>query len=213
MKYLFLLIMMIGLMSCDAVFSESTELETAGPEQLLLEINDQRRFISTDEVADMLINQDPSLLLVDVRSEADFDGFALPQSINVPLENLLSDAAQEELECDKYRIVFYSFDDIHADQAWVLQRRKGCKNLYVLKGGLNEWTRTIIQPEAPAETAGSEAWELYDFRVAARKYFTGGATELETLPYLPPIYKTTPPPKEVTLKPKKVVVEEEEEGC
>lgn len=212
MKHLPALILVVALAGCDAMLTESADRTPPDPQQLLLEINDQRRFINTDQVADLLINQDPSLLLVDVRDEAAFDAFSLPQSINIPLETLLDEAAQELIECEKYRIVFYSYDDIHADQAWVLQRKQGCRNLYVLQGGLNEWTRTIIQPEAPPQTAGSEAWELYDFRIAARKYFTGGASELETLPYLPPIYKTAQPAKSVTLKPKKVV-EEEEEGC
>jgi rhodanese-related sulfurtransferase len=212
MKNLFFALLVLFLAACDAVPTGSEDNGPVDPQQLLLEINDQRRFITTDQVADLLVNQDPSLLLIDVREAAAFEEFSLPQSINIPLENLLDPEAQEQIECGKYRIVFYSYDDIHADQAWILQRNQGCKNLYVLKGGLNEWTQTIIQPEAPPQTAGSDAWDLYDFRIAARKYFTGGATELETLPYLPPIYKTQQPPKAIQLQPKKVV-EEEEEGC
>jgi len=213
MKSIPFFIIILLLASCDAMLTEPKQSGPVNPEQLLLEINDQRRFINTDQVADLLINQDPTILLVDVRDEVAYQGFALPQSINIPLASLLNTEIQKQIECDKYTIVFYSNDDIHADQAWVLQRNQGCQNIYVLKGGLNEWTQTIIQPEEPTQTAGSEAWALYDFRVAARKYFTGGASELEALPYLPPIYKNTQPVKSITLKPKKVVVEEEEEGC
>lgn len=197
--------------ACDAVPTDNELNGPVDPHQLLLEINDQRRFISTDQIADLLINQDPSLLLIDVREPVAFQDFALPQSVNIPLESLLSAEAQSLIECGKYMIVFYSYDDIHADQAWILQRNRGCQNMFVLKGGLNEWTKTIIQPEEPLQTAGSESWELYDFRMAARKYFTGGAVELEALPYLPPVLQKQSV-KSITLQPKKVV-KEEEEGC
>ena len=209
-----ILILLIFTTACDAIRPDAENSEQPDPRQLLLEINDSRRFISTDQLADQLINKDPSLLLVDVRDPEAFNRFALPKAVNIPLKNLLTENAQTQLECGKYTIVFYSNDDIYADQAWVLQREKGCQQIHVLKGGLNEWTKTIIQPEEPLQTADSEEWDLFRFRTAARKYFTGGATELEQLPYLPPIYKTARPAPLKTIVPKKKeVVEEEEEGC
>lgn len=205
---LFSIILLLG--SCDAVPTDLGKPKPPRPRQLLLEINDQGRFMSTDQLADLLINQDPSLLLVDVRPQTDFQQFSLPQAVNVPLENLLDESAQLQIDCEKYMIVFYSHEDIYADQAWILKRRQSCQNMYVLKGGLNEWAQTIIQSEEPLQTASSEEWERYYFRMAARKYFTGGAGELEALPYLPPTYKSAPV-KSVILKPKKG--KEEEEGC
>ena len=77
------------------------------------------------------------------------------------MSNLLTENAQTQLECGKYTIVFYSNDDIYADQAWALQREKGCQQIHVLKGGLNEWTKTIIQPEEPLQMADSQEWGLF----------------------------------------------------
>ena len=77
----------------------------------------------------------------------------------------------------------------------------------MLKGGLNGWIENILQPKEPSETASSEELELYQFRLAARNYFTGLSTELKLEPYLLPIKKKSPP------KVVKKKVEEEEERC
>ncbi len=71
-------------------------------------------------------------------------------------------------------VVLYSNSDLHAEQAWILASRMGFENLYVLKGGLNQWFKDIMQPTAPAETASSEEFDLYSFRKAARQHFGGG---------------------------------------
>ncbi len=182
------------------------------PNQLLLDIADHRRFLSTDKVADLLINKDPSFKLVDVRSPEAFKTFALPRAINLPLNNTFLEKAQQ-LDCEKYSYIFYSNDDIYAEQAWMLNRRVGCQSAYVMKGGLNHWVETIMQPTAPPATASSKELDLYQFRKAASRYFAGGSREMKPEPF----YQSTPqkaPKKVVKLSPKKVKKEvEEEEGC
>ena len=38
-----------------------------------LELTNNERYIEIDQVADLMINKDPSLLLIDVRDHSDFD--------------------------------------------------------------------------------------------------------------------------------------------
>ena len=45
-----------------------------------------------------------------------------------------------------------------------------------MKGGLNSWFETIIQPTAPGETASELEREQYQFRKGASIYFSGGQT-------------------------------------
>ena len=59
-------------------------------EQLLEEVKNGTQFISTDEVADLIISKDPSLQLIDVRSAAEYEKFNLPNSINIPLVDILN---------------------------------------------------------------------------------------------------------------------------
>ena len=189
---------------------------TGDRDTLLTELSEQRRFISTDELADKLIQQDPSYLLVDVRSAEEFKAYSLPEAINIPLVNLLAPEEQERLNCEDYYIVFYANGTVLAEKAWVINRRLGCTNSGVLKGGLNEWTATILNPVEPPATASSQEWELYSRRKAANLYFSGGSKSLEAEPYFEPVKAPTPTAekKSVPVQPKKVeVVEEEEEGC
>ena len=191
--------------------------QPVSPESLLTEMIEQRRFASADQLADWIIQKDPSLLLVDVRSPEAFGKFALPGAINIPLAELTNPEQQAQLDCEKYLPVFYANGTVLAEKAWVINRRLGCKNGLVLKGGLNEWTATILDPAEPPPTASSEAFELYQFRKAASLYFAGGSKSLEAEPYYEaPKATAAPKPtaakKTVPVKPKKVE-EEEEEGC
>lgn len=210
MNYLSINFFFIGflvLSGCQGNQSEQSK-KFNNPHQLLLELADDRRFISTDVVADRIINDDPSLRLVDVRPAEDFQYFSLPNAINIPLKNTFVESSKDYLNFEKYTYIFYSNDDILAEQAWILNRRLGCSDCYIMKGGLNKWVETIMNPLEPPATASSEAQEQYRFRLAASRYFAGGSREISPEPfYAAP--KTTSK-KAVKLSTKE---EEEDEGC
>jgi rhodanese-related sulfurtransferase len=173
------------------------------PELFVKNAISSERYISTDQLADKIINQDPSILLIDMRSEKEFNEFSLPNAINIPLKNLLDDDYIGYIDQDIYDVILFSNDSFYADQAWMLGNRLGFKNLYVLKGGLNEWFNTIINPKYPDETMPREAFKLYDFRKAAGMYFGVGAPKTEK--------KAAPTKKVITVKKKKKRVAEG--GC
>lgn len=201
-------IIVLSLFSCQSAVKESAVNK---PDAILLELTEEARFLSVDEVADRIINQDPALRLVDVRGPEQFRVFTLPAAKNIPLENILESEADEFLDCDRYDIVFFSNGSIHAEQAWMLRRRMGCERLYVLKGGLNDWAAKILSPQEPGPAAAADEIALFQFRKGACQYFIGASTELEPEPYVQPVVNR-PAPKTIPLKPKKKVVEEEE-GC
>lgn len=144
-------------------------------EELLNEVSEGQQFMQPDEIAQMLVSNDPSLQLIDVRSAAEFEKFSLPNAINVPLENLLSDEYTDILNQDVKLNVFYSNSSNHANQAWMITRQLGYKNNYVLEGGLNYWVETIMNPEKPAEGSPNEEFAKYDFRKGASEALGGGA--------------------------------------
>lgn len=134
------------------------------------------RYISTDLLADRIINQDPTLLLIDTRTEIEFNEYSLPNAINIPLKNLLDEDNLNYIDQDDYDAILFSNDNFFADQAWMIGNRLGFKNLYVLKGGLNEWFSTIIDPKYPDETMSQEEFEIYSFRKGAGRYFGVGVS-------------------------------------
>ena len=185
------------------------------PQHLLLSINDDTRLITTDKMAELIINEDPSLLPVDVRSKEEFEKFTIPGAVSIPLADLLAEENAFSLGTDGMMKVFFSNDDYYANQAWIIAKRHGFENIYLMQGGLNQWSETIINPVEPPPSAPQEAFDLYNLRKATSQYFIGGSEALEPEQYRAPVQPKTIVAKkniEVKPKPKKKEVEEEE-GC
>ncbi len=176
-NYLFLTLIMLVLAAGTLFLKKTPEYKQIKPETLLWDIIQPTRYVSTDQVAKMIIDKDPSLELVDVRDVNSFEKFALANAVNVPLDSLLSPVSQDYFGLPGIKVVFYSNDDIAADQAWVITRRMGYGGTYVMKGGLNQWIETIIQPKEPREDEPYTAFEQYQFRKGVQMYFTGTKVE------------------------------------
>ena len=180
-NYFFLTILMFVLAIGTLLIKKTNEPKQIEPQQLLYELVQPTRYVSTDQVARMIISNDPSLEIIDVRSAEEFQKFSLPRAINVPIDSLVNKNNLLYLGIPGTKVVFVSNDDIKADQSWMLTKRLGFKSTYVMKGGLNRWMETIIEPREPAEDAPFNAFETYSFRKGAQLYFTGAKTEnLET---------------------------------
>ncbi len=182
-KTYFFLIVLVVLLGVGALFlPEGKYTEEVSPDQLFLKINDPSRFVTTDQVARAIIEGDPTILIVDTRSSDQYEAFNLPGSVNIPLKELIDSTGIIDEKWENYLgiegmyVAFYSNGDVFADQAWVLCTRLGIRDLFVMKGGLNNWVETILKPEPPAQTAPSEEFALYDFRKGASMHFGGGGT-------------------------------------
>ncbi|WP_396601366.1 rhodanese-like domain-containing protein [Algibacter sp. R77976] len=140
-------------------------------DQLLGNIISLERYISTDQISHKIISQDPSFILIDVRDEKSYNRYTLPNAINIPLKKLLDTEFESYLNQDQYDVVFFSNDNFYADQAWSLCNRLNYSNLHVLKGGINKWFTTIINPTKPTENMPSKAFELYTTRKAASMFY------------------------------------------
>ena len=175
-NYILLTILMLVLAVGTLFLRRDDEPKQIAPEELLQEIIQPTRYVTTDQVAKMIIQGDPSLLMVDVRPEAEYAEYALPGSLNIPLEDLLNDGNLSYFGVPGVKVVFISNDDIRADQTWVLTKRLGIDGTYVMKGGLNCWMETIIDPSKPNADAPSVDHELYAFRKGAQIYFTGAGS-------------------------------------
>ena len=172
-NYIILAIIFLILAGGLFFLPERENYQQIPPEELMREVVAPTRYVTTDQVADLIIQHDPTLMLVDVRNAADYLEFSLPDAINIPLDSIMSGDYLSYLNIEDMNIVLFSDDDIRADQAWVIAKRMGIKSIYVMRGGLNRWISTIIQPVLPDETAPESAFELYNSRKGASIYFTG----------------------------------------
>lgn len=170
-RYVFLALILLILAGGLVLLPKVEKQEGIHVEQLLSRAVSPERYISTDEIAHKIIGQDPSFILVDVRDPKSFSEYSLPNAVNIPLRNLLDEEYEAYINQTQYDVIFYSNDNFFADQAWILGNRLGYQNLRVLKGGVNEWYNTIINPAVPKEQLAAEDFELYSTRKAASMFF------------------------------------------
>jgi sulfur-carrier protein adenylyltransferase/sulfurtransferase len=143
-------------------------------EELLGEVNTRTQYVTPETVADMIVKKDPSLRLIDVRSQEEYEKFSLPGSINIPLTDLLSDQYSDILNQETKMNILYSNGSLNANEAWMITRQLGYNNNYVLEGGLNYWFEVILSPQKPASTSSDEEFAKYDFRKSAGQALGGG---------------------------------------
>lgn len=143
-------------------------------DELLTEVNTKTQYVAPELVADMIIQKDPSLQLIDVRSPAEFEKYSLPGAINIPLSDLLSEEHADILNQDTKMNIMYSNSTLAANEAWMITRQLGFSNNFVLEGGLNYWFEAILNPQKPVSTSPDEEFARYDFRVSASQALGGG---------------------------------------
>ncbi len=179
-NYLFLALLMIFLAAGLLFLPERHNYQQIKPQDLMWEAVQTTRYVTVDQVANMIIEGDPTLELVDVRDIDEYEKFSLKNAVNIPFDSLLCPNYQDYLGIEDMNVIFYGNDDIKADQAWMIARRMGYQNLYVMNGGLNSWIDCIIKPQRPEETASLSEFENYEFRKGASIYFTGSKIETST---------------------------------
>ena len=159
-----------------AVPSNTTRQYKLTAQELLQEAVSYEPYVHPDNIADMLVQQDPSLQLIDVRTPDEYDKFSLPGAVNIPLSEILSDKYVDFLDQDFKTNVFYSNGTLKANEAWMITRQLGYENNYVLQGGLNYWAETIMNPIPPSSTSPDEEIAKYNFRKGASMAL-GGAVD------------------------------------
>ena len=169
---------MIGLAAGLLVLPEKENYVQIAPEDLMWEAVQPTKYFTVDQVATMIIDNDPTLELIDVRCVKDYDAFSIKNAINIPLDSLLSPNYEGYLGIEDMNVVFYANDNIKADQAWIIGRRMGFNSLYIMEGGLNSWIDCIINPQEPDASQPLTAFEQYEFRKGASIYFTGSQLEM-----------------------------------
>jgi sulfur-carrier protein adenylyltransferase/sulfurtransferase len=174
LKLLAIVIIPLGIILA-AVPADKTKHFRLSAAELLQEAGTGAQFISPDVIADMLVQKDPSLQLIDVRTPEEFEAFSLPGAINIPLSNLLADENTDILNQDARMNVFYSNGSVTANEAWMLTRQLGYKNNFVMEGGLNYWFGNILSAQAPSQTNPNEEFAKYDFRKSAAAALGGGS--------------------------------------
>lgn len=177
---------------------------TLSPREITSSVINRSDHITAEELAALIIDKNPDLLLVDLRPAEEYNQFHIEGAVNIPFSQLFEEESLDMLSPD-YTIVLYSNGGTHSAQAWVLLKQMGI-DCYTLLGGLNYWAEAIMNPQPPDDLAADSEILQYQFRKSASGYFnTGGVTvEQDTKE------ATTPAAPKKTIKRKK---KGGDEGC
>jgi len=143
-------------------------------EELLQEIKLGTYNIGPDQLTEIIVNKDPSYMLIDLRPASEYEKFSLPGAINIPFDSLFTENWIMYIDQDLRKNIFFTNGGTLSSTALVLSRQKGFKNNFVLAGGLNRWFETVLNAKPPANSVDTEALKIYQRRLAAQQYFKGG---------------------------------------
>lgn len=172
-KYTILAILLIVLALGLVILPRTNEQKETNPKVLLSAIAEKSRYLTVDQVTHRIIENDPTLLLIDLRTADQFKTFALPGSLNITTDSLLSQANLELFSQPGKDKVLYANADLTSEKAWLLCTRFSLNRIYIMKGGMNEWFNTIVKEKAVSGTPSSADLDLLSFRKAARQFFIG----------------------------------------
>ena len=137
----------------------------------LVEKTAQEKLFTVDEVARFVNNEDSTIQIIDVRSEEEFMVCNIPGSVNIPIEKLTESGLENMVTSKNVRTIFYSNDDLLASMALTIATGMGNDNVFVMKGGLNEWFQTVMLSEYSGETITARENALFENRFKARTAF------------------------------------------
>ena len=129
-------------------------------------------YFSVDQVARFVNSEDSTVLLIDVRSPEEFKKLNIPGAINIPLADLSNPLWDGYLNQKETKNIFYGNGNQAANFAWTIATGLGYENNFVMKGGLNEWFKTVMLSEFSGEKITPLENARFENRLNARKIFT-----------------------------------------
>jgi rhodanese-related sulfurtransferase len=151
---------------------------TVAPRKLVSEAFDQASYFTSDQVARFVATEDTSFQLIDLRTQDEFSKLNIPGSINIPYESFIDIAPGTLTGAGNMKYILYSNGDIDANNAWVIAKGLKIDNVYVMKGGLNEWFSTVMNSRFTGERISARENALFENRRKAGQIFT----EINSLP-------------------------------
>ncbi len=140
--------------------------------------------ITAEDLAHWIIEENQNFVLVDIRSQEDFDRGHIDTTKHIPMVELFTQQSLEKLPRDR-KIVVYSNGSEDASKASAMLRLLGY-NAYLLLGGYNHWSAHILNPKL-AELADEEVLQM-EKRRAIACYFAG---DYRPEVGIPPLAETT----------------------
>jgi rhodanese-related sulfurtransferase len=147
------------------------------PRVLLPEILDEKSYFTVDQVARFIVSEDTTVQIIDLRSAKEFRTMNIPGSINAPYPDLFKSPGSL-FSTEKIRNILYSNGDSDSNSALVMAMGLNYKNVFVMRGGMNEWFNTVMNSSFTGEKISARENAIFETRTRARNMFN----DLNSLP-------------------------------
>ncbi|MCC6638031.1 MAG: DUF2165 family protein [Ignavibacteriaceae bacterium] len=133
-------------------------------------VSNQKMDVTTiDELAFRLLDKDPKLQIVDLRTATEFQKFSLPNSTNMTLEELFGKDASKILSIKNKHIVFVADNEVDEKKAAYIVEELGYRNFSILEGGLSFFKKEILEYKPAGEPKTRQEIDTHKFRQRAVK--------------------------------------------
>lgn len=127
--------------------------------------------IHPGELLDTMHDHKLNLIMLDVRSESDYNIFHILDAVHIPLKDINHHIDNFHMEPANTVFVIMSNDEIASTEAWKTLSAEAVPNVYILAGGINQWLEIFGTPYEKEFCAGKKesyaADELrFDFTAA-----------------------------------------------
>lgn len=150
----------------------SSETFRLKPDELLEKSLSDTIYFSADQVARFVNSEDTTVQLIDLRSKKEYLECNIPGSVNIPFEDFLNPDWQGYLNSKEIKTILYANGDQTANMAWTIAAGLGYENVYVMRGGLNDWFETVMLTRFEGDKITPHENIVFENRFKARRLFT-----------------------------------------
>lgn len=141
------------------------------PKVLLPEVLDEKSYFTVDQVARFIVSEDSTIQIIDLRSPEEFRRMNIPGSINSPYTDIFKSDPGSLFSNEKIRSILYSNGDFDSNSALVIAMGLNYKNVFVMRGGMNEWFNTVMNSNFTGEKISARENAIFETRTRARNMF------------------------------------------
>jgi rhodanese-related sulfurtransferase len=151
---------------------------SGNPHDVLQKSGSEDRFFTVDQVARFIVSEDTTIQIIDLRSPTEYMKMSLPGSLNQPYDQILKKDRSGIFGKKGIKTILYSNGDLNACYALAIAEGLNYNNVFVMKGGLNEWFKTVMNSSFTGDKISARENALFETRSRAKRLFN----ELNSLP-------------------------------
>jgi rhodanese-related sulfurtransferase len=124
--------------------------------------------MEVDELAFRIIDHEPNIRIIDVRTPESYSQFALPGSNNIQMRDFFNKEWNNSFSQRHIKKVVVGENETQEQSAYLLLQELGYENLAVLQGGFDTFKKTILASSPVVPTGTRWDSDIIQFRDKAR---------------------------------------------